>query len=309
MGHRNNLSAKNQIDFIGIGAGKSGTTWLADNLQKHPRIYIPAIKELRFFNMYKGESEQVKNPNYNKSLQWYHKYFRNARDGQVKGEITPAYMKNENSSRDIFSYNPKIKIIVILRDPIQKTFSQFLFRKQLGLTATSDFDTEVRRSHFLPSQALYFEQLDRYFTLFPRENIAVYIFEEVFSDVKKFYKSVTDFLGVEEFYPEGLDRKSNITMAPKFQFINTLYCGMKNFVDSRKSLDFSYGILRKTGITPLYEYLMRQNVQTFSSKPQPQDKTIQDLQSFFMPDIEKLENLLGRDLSIWRITSAPGKKD
>ena len=77
-----------KIDFIGIGAAKAGSTWVADNLRRHPDIFIPKKKELNYFC--KTElATRVPNYRYKKPLSWYHAFFTDAGPGQVKGEISP----------------------------------------------------------------------------------------------------------------------------------------------------------------------------------------------------------------------------
>ena len=65
-----------RIDFIGIGAPKSGTTWLADCLRRHPQIFVPEQKELMYFNPYQNAYDPIDNYRYGKPLQWYHDFFK-----------------------------------------------------------------------------------------------------------------------------------------------------------------------------------------------------------------------------------------
>jgi hypothetical protein len=101
-------------DFLGIGAQKSGTTWLYENLRIHSQLYLPKTKEIHFFDWY-----------FYKSINWYYKHFENAEISQVKGEITPSYsILSEDKIRLIHAINPRLKIILLLRNPIERTWSQ-----------------------------------------------------------------------------------------------------------------------------------------------------------------------------------------
>ena len=115
---RNNLlisknSSTNFPDFIGIGAQKSGTSWLFKNLRKHPQLYFPETKEIHFFDWY-----------FYKGLNWYCKHFKDADISQYKGEITPCYsILSEEKIKFIHQINPKLKIILLLRNPIERAWS------------------------------------------------------------------------------------------------------------------------------------------------------------------------------------------
>ena len=101
-------------EFLGIGAQKSGTTWLYENLKKHPQLYLPKTKEIHFFDWH-----------FYKSINWYCQHFKNAKISQVKGEVTPCYsILSDEKIRFIHELNPKLKIILLLRNPIERAWSQ-----------------------------------------------------------------------------------------------------------------------------------------------------------------------------------------
>ena len=116
---RNNLliskiSPNSFPEFLGIGAQKSGTTWLYENLKKHPQLYLPKKKEIHFFDSH-----------FYKSINWYFQHFKNAKTSQIKGEITPCYsILSDEKIRFIHEINPKLKIILLLRNPIERAWSQ-----------------------------------------------------------------------------------------------------------------------------------------------------------------------------------------
>ena len=99
-------------DFLGIGAQKSGTTWLWANMLMHPNIYLPPNKEIHFFDLH-----------FEEGLDWYSSLFHNV-DQKVKGEITPYYsiLPKERIAL-IKKINPNMKIIFILRNPIDRAWS------------------------------------------------------------------------------------------------------------------------------------------------------------------------------------------
>ena len=116
---RNNLltlkeTPTNFPNFLGIGAQKAGTTWLYKNLRKHPQLYLPETKEIHYFDWY-----------FYKSIKWYCKYFKSAKKTQITGEINPCYsVLSERKIKLIHKINPKLKIILLLRNPIERAWSQ-----------------------------------------------------------------------------------------------------------------------------------------------------------------------------------------
>lgn len=108
---RNTTSSDRGPDFLIIGAQKSGTSALRDFLKQHPRIDGPE-KEIHFFTSH-----------FEKGEDWYHQQFSGLKEPQLIFEKTPFYLFHPEVPERIFSYNPKLKMIVILRNPVERAFS------------------------------------------------------------------------------------------------------------------------------------------------------------------------------------------
>ena len=289
-----------RIDFIGIGAPKSGTTWLADCLRPHPQIFVPEQKELMYFNAYQTTYEIIDNYRYGKPLEWYHEFFKDAGPAQIKGEITPAYMLSENAAGDIYKYNPDIKLIVILRDPVEKAHSLYRFYRQKSYIGYPTFREAIENIPFILEESRYFTLLKKYFDLFPRENIKVLFYEDIQADNKKFIKAVEDFLGVAEFYPDNIDRRSNETAKVKIEWVNRILKNIRALIH-KNNLQFLLPFLKKTGITPLAEYIRDTlNAQKTDRTNQLDPDLQQRLRVYFREEMENLERLLQTDLSRWK---------
>jgi hypothetical protein len=122
------------IDFIGIGAAKCGTTWLAKCLEEHPDILMSSgksKKELLFFNnsesVDKFRDEKVSY--FDKGYSWYLKQFPDPEIGKIRGEFTTLYLTDTDAAKRIKEFNPNVKIIAILRNPINMINSTHWFRK------------------------------------------------------------------------------------------------------------------------------------------------------------------------------------
>ena len=115
-----------RIDFIIAGTQKGGTTALYEYFRLHQNICMADKKELHFFD--EDRYFEKKNPNYSK----YHRYFSPNEHSQIIGEATPIYMYWNKSIERIHVYNPKIKLIIILRNPIDRAFSHWNMERDKG---------------------------------------------------------------------------------------------------------------------------------------------------------------------------------
>ena len=174
-----------KLDFLVAGAQKSGTTALNYYLKRHPRIALPIKKELHFFDnddLFAGG---------NVSYEPLHEMFRPARPGSIAGENTPIYLYWRPALPRIRDYNPAMKFIVILRNPIERAFSQWNMQRTRGnrtvrFRGSGPRQSRDRIAESAPKQlrkfsyvdrGRYAEQLERAFRLFPREQFLVIKYE------------------------------------------------------------------------------------------------------------------------------------
>ncbi len=193
-----------KLDFIVAGAQKSGTTALNYYLKRHPQITLPIKKELHFFDndeLFAGG---------NVSYEALHQMFRPAPRGSIAGENTPIYIYWRPALPRIREYNPAMKFIVILRNPIERAFSQWNMQRTRGAEPL-DFIDAVREepkriSKSAPKQlrkfsyidrGRYGEQLERAFRLFPREHFLVIKYEEFRARQRETVDGVFRFLNLQ----------------------------------------------------------------------------------------------------------------
>lgn len=290
-----------KLDFIGIGLHKAGTTWIADNLRKHPDVFIPEIKELEYFNENLSFYWTGPNPNYKKDLDWYHSFFNEADPNKLWGEFTVRYFEAKNAARDIYNYNPDVKIILSLRHPVEKVRSLFTYGKQKGVfKPDAKFEEIIENEDYVLENSMYAVNLKRYLDIFPREQILILFHKDLKADNRKFFKRVTDFLGLEEYYPEGMDERSNETGTVRSKFIGNFIAGGRKFIFKYNLLKI-VPVLRFLGIIQFFRYV--QNKLNFKKERVdfkiPEDKR-QELLDMYKEDVERVESLTGRDLSEWK---------
>ena len=296
---KNYLDKDFRVDFIGLGAAKCGSTWLADCLRQHPDIYMSETKELMYFNSYLQTYEKIDNYRYGKPLKWYHDFFKNAKTNQVKGEITPMYLICEGSVHEIYKYNPNVKLFAILRNPVDKSYSHYLYYRQRGYIDSPTFREAIKDEPSVLDNSLYFEQLKPYFELFPRENIKIVFYEDLKKDNKALLADIEHFLGVKTFYPESIEKRSNATGEPRLRFVNKMLMRIRAFIHSN-NLQAVLPILRKTGIVPLAEYIRDHLNAKKMDKKAIEPALREELKAYFREDVSNLEKLLETDLSHWK---------
>lgn len=177
-------------DFIGIGAQKAGTTWLYENLRSHPGLYLPDEKELHYFD-----------ESYDTPIRNYTKHFSD-KTTQVQGEITPGYsIISEERIRFIHALCPGLKVIFLLRNPIDRAWSQA--RMNLVRFSERSFENvpdEEFYDHFVSPRSVkrgdYRAILSRWKKIFGHDQVYVDFFERVADAPRMLLQDVFNFLGV-----------------------------------------------------------------------------------------------------------------
>ncbi len=192
-----------RLDFILAGAQKSGTTALHYFLSKHPRISMGDQQEIHFFD---NDALFVSEPDYEQ----LHKHYPLLAPSTIAGDCTPSYIYHEPAAERIWKYNPKIKLLVLLRNPVERAFAhwnmqRFKAREPLDFCdAVREEKTriagappdEVRRFAYV-DRGFYARQLERVFKFFPREQVKIVKFEEFKDKQRETLASIFSFLGVK----------------------------------------------------------------------------------------------------------------
>lgn len=287
-----------EIDFLVIGAEKSGTTWLADMLRQHPAIFIPPEKELFYFNERFFESPEL--PNYNAGLpvSWYLAFFQGAGPGQLKGEASPAYLWDKAAAGRIAAFDPGLGLVAVLRDPIDRAFSQYLYYIQRGVTGRILFEEALERRPDMLSRGLYARQLRRYLDLFPRDLLYIAFYDDLRQDSARFLAGVQDFLGVSRTAPANLHRAANVTGEPRFPIVNRAISWLRYPLRKYNPPALMW-LLRRTGLARLQERIRLANTRPMEERPGISTDTRERLAAYFRSDVEELERISGRDLASW----------
>ena len=292
-------------NFIILGAAKSGTTALYHYLKQHPQIYLSPVKETEFF-AFEGEELNFQGPKDMPrlsitTLEDYQAQFDGVERETAIGEASPVYLYSSKASARIKHYLPDAKLIVILRNPVERAYSQFLMlvrdnREPLRdfMQAVDEEETRITQNwawgwHYV-RVGLYYQQLKRYFENYQQKQIKVYLYEELKSNPDKVLKDIFDFLEVDVTFIPNTSVKHNVSGIPQNQLIHSwLY--EKNLI-KKVIKPFLPEKLRK-------EIFIKLKKKQKLHKPELTREIRQQLLPFFQEDILKLQELIGKDLSSW----------
>lgn len=270
------------VNFIGIGAQRSGTSWTYACLYEHPEICIP-IKEIHFFSRER----------FNNGKEWYEANFKNCDAKKITGEFSTSYLYSEETAERIRALYPDVKIIAIIRNPISRAFSQYGNAIKGGeIPESMSFEEYYRTDASVLEQGLYTKQLQRYFRCFDRSQMLVMVYEDNKKDPQKFMEQIYSFLGVNSnFVPSMLHDTINISRVPKHIWIEKRMHMVSELL-RRNGLDKLVHLVRQSGLPEL--------IRSVNTKPKKAEKPAFDrayLTAYFRDDVVELSRILGRDLS------------
>ena len=190
-----------RLDFILAGAQKSGTTALHYFLSKHPHITMGDQQEMHFFD---NDALFVSEPDYEE----LHKRYPLLGPSMIAGDCTPSYLYYEPAAERIYKYNPKIKLLILLRNPVDRAFAHWNMQRFRGREPLDFFNAvreeQTRIAGAPPSEArrfayvdrgFYGRQLARLFKFFPREQLEVLKFEDFQKKQAEALANIFSFLG------------------------------------------------------------------------------------------------------------------
>jgi hypothetical protein len=278
-------------NFFIVGAPKAGTTSLYSYLGQHPHVYMCPVKEPSHF------APELCRDDFIFSWEGYLRLFSNVSDEIAIGEASACYLFSENAARNIAARLPHARIIISLRNPVDRAFSQYLQMLTHGVTCKSfrgQIDASLRHREkdfsllwpFLEA-GQYYEQIRRYLGEFPRSQIHISYYEDLERAPERLVMDLFSFLGVDPSFAPDVSHRHNEPRVPK--------------------LEQATYLLRKWGAWPYLRKLVpgalgpRLRSLTMRARGSlrigPTDRAF--LAGYYRDDITRLSLLLNRDLSAW----------
>jgi Sulfotransferase domain len=282
-------------DFIGVGPGRTGTTWLHEVLKG--RVNLPAgIKETDFFTT-----------NYPKGIEWYAHHFRGADPNRPTGEVNPYFGFPEAAER-IALHIPRCKIICTFRNPVERIYSAYKLWRHYTLT-NDPLDTFLVKVPQIIEVTRYATHLPDYRARFGSDRVLVLLNDDLRAEPQAYLDLVCDFIGIERFPVP--------TAATEGELINSINDLPRFPRVARKARHFMYWLEEKQayGTSNLLERAGAWKFVFGGGARFPKlDPAIETrLHELMRPEIDALEQMIGRDLSAWKSprakSSSPVSRD
>jgi hypothetical protein len=292
-----------------VGAAKSGTTSLYYLLEQHPEVCMPAVKEPNYFSNITDDGDPVTPGNgpgddstvWTSSRQQYHHLYRPEEQHTLKLEASVSYLYSSTAAKQIANYDPDSRIIIVLRNPIERAFSHYKHLLRDGRETTSFEEAlELEKSRIangwefswhLKRMGFYGRQIERYYQHFDREQIHIITLEDIKQDLPTVISDITDFLGLSAFEYD-LDRQErNASGVARSWILSRMVNWMLGYKATINKI-----------IPPKVSHKALQLFRSFNIKKSnleiPQNLR-RSLQSTFKEDIKETESLTGRRLDNW----------
>lgn len=272
------------VDFMIIGAQKSGTTTLAAQLSGHPEVCFCKIKEPGFFSNHVDWAAKVGK---------YHSLY-SPQNGQICGEASTMYTfypEVLDTHERLYRYNPKLKLIYIMRHPVERVVSLYAHNVVRNIEKLGPEAAVFSQPAYI-NRSRYAVQIRPYIELFGRENVLLLIFEEYITDQTSILNQVAQFLSISEqkFCNAGNDRMHRTVGVPylKYEAVRQL-----TNTDLFQSL--------KTYVPREIRHFLRNYVSnTLEEKPEFSASLKQSIRRLLVDDIQSIEDLLGRKIEAWK---------
>ena len=285
-----------KVDFFIVGAPKAGTTSLYHYLNEHSDIEMCSQKEPDFFSdSYLHTQMLYYGKNRIDSIEKYHALFQQE-NIMMRGDASVSYLFYEEVPQKIIKYNPNAKIVIMLRNPIDRAFSHYLMDYRLGLVS-EQFETIILKKSKHKYADLFYQQyiqvseyarqIKNYLNIFSKDNICIIDYEDFKKNTSDVVNRVYVFLGVDNSFQPRLTNKYNTYSMPKNLIIRYIY----SFVFLRKII---------TRILPKnLGAIIRQLLFNNENKPKLSSETKNILKKHFENDVQTLSILLNKDFKKW----------
>lgn len=298
------------IDFLIIGAGKSGTTSLYYYLAQHPDVFLSRNKEPRFFLLpglgidttpAQREWYEQGFPEGVKSVEEYEALFADARPGQKRGEASIQYLLTGIAARNLARYAPTARLICLLRNPIERAFSNYQHAIRDKLEARRsilDILREEGASHLYFDGSFYGRQLECYAQQAPENPLRVWLYEEFVADPVRVTQEMFAFIGVDAGFLPDVSFRANVSgtaepgnwWAKLYEWARKSRWRQSPLVRRFLSVERKRAILR----------VLSRKADAGRVRQEMSEVEWNALAVVYEEDMRKLEQVLGRDLGHWR---------
>jgi hypothetical protein len=270
-------------NFLIIGELKAGTTSLHAYLRQHPAVFMPALKEPRYFSFNPvWHSDQPRSVSPIRTPEEYAALFAGVTHEVAIGEASPSYLPSRYAAERIREVIPTARLIASIRNPVDRVYSSYLMKARAG-RASGPFVVSASLVQHGP-----FANLQHYLAIFPREQLKVLLFDDLVADAAAVVRDVLGFLGVDDAFVPDL-RARMVGGVPRSRLLDGAMRAVGRALSTR-------GIRLPRAVAVTGRAILRANLE----RPPELDPTVRhELEELFRDDVMRLQDLLRRDLSSW----------
>jgi hypothetical protein len=292
-----------KLDFMIIGAQKAGTTSLYGYLAQHPHVFLPPGKDLFAFN---------DDPVYGVGAERLGSYFTDCRGEPLVGASNVQILPFPSALKNLQAYNPDLKLIIMLRNPIDRAYSSYWMMRRHGREPSDTFESALaweqqrqRAKDFRTRAELcyrfhgrYAEHIDRVWSAFPRERVYIRLLDDLKQDPLREVSNLLRWLGADPDAAEiDLSQTLNPSRMPRWM-------PLQRAIKSSGPLKQLYVRLAPVRVREalnqyLFNPLQDYNLRPFKYPPMAAD-TRAELFEYYRADLGRLSEMIGRDLSHWQ---------
>jgi Sulfotransferase domain len=284
-------------NFLLIGANKAGTTSVYRYLAQHPEVYVSPMKEPNYFAPHIRRRDTWRHlPG---TLEEYEALFDGVGREHAIGEASTAYLPDDEAPALVREALPEVRLVAILRNPLERAFSDYGMHRSWGdeeLTFADAVASELDGS--VPGLSwgrryvefgFYGRHLCRWLALFEREQLGIYLYDDLARDPEALLSGVAEFLGVStSFSPETVERHNITRHPPRIRAVEQVAqwrpakAAVKHVVPNRALTRLKEFVRRKNSVPPVFPPEIRQR-----------------LIELYRDDVAVVERIVDRDLSPW----------
>jgi hypothetical protein len=269
------------VTFCVIGAGKAGTTWLFEVLEAHPDVTMARAKETMYFDEH-----------YHRGVDWYHSLFASEGSPAAVGEVSNSYLAAAQAPARMAAYNPRMRLVALLRDPVDRALSNYLFFVRNGQVRGS-FEEALETRPDMLEHGFYGRGLHNYLREFPQAALHLESFDDLQADPIGVAERVLDHIGLPgSDVPDIAQTQVLAASKPRSRALAVLF---KNGAVMARRLGAPALVTRvKRGALPRYLY------EPLDERPEIAPETLARLRELYADDLHLLAQLTGRDFAaIW----------
>jgi len=285
-----------KLDFVGVGAAKSGTSWLATCLSEHPRVCMAEPKTLNYF------CEKAIWPEFRVNNRmgpdWLANRFIHCKSGQLLGEFSPNYLCDPQSPHLIIRHNPECRLIFCFRHPVEAVVSFYHeIRKESPVADT--FEEFLDQYPQIQGMGFYHLHAQAFLEVFPRKQCLFLFFDDIKQEPATVLQECFSFLGVEsDFIPPSLTSRINERKRPRSKTLLAAINWTRHLLQRYTSGPVRQEWIWKLKLYRLHRWIMQRNLQSFPAIPLS-EATRNRLLDLYRDDTRALGQFLGKDLSHW----------